>query len=737
LLEVSLWATTWASGVTHTIRELGFAMRKSLRPAEKPEADLVGREVACGVFTALLESLDEIGLDLADLVAGTGYSLDHYKDPTQRVSWSAFQSMTDRLGELLSDDQLRAIGRKSIGIQHFEPQVILARLLLRPTEAYNFIIRGDAHGDFACLSAETRVDEQIVSIDVNIASGYGHAPVFFSILAGAAEALPTFFGLPPAMVEVDLQDRGATFVIDVPPGGGRWSFIERLRQRFWRTRRIDEVHDRLWQRRWALETSAAQRLAMETDLKEALDEHRRRLANMNDVVVELDDHGRVSFVSPNIGAVLGIDESDFVADAWSYLQPIDHEFSTAWIAKLEPAERWIEVNPSRYGDGHQSELLLVVRDVTERVELGEQLSTSRRLESLGVMATGVAHDFNNLLVPIVGNISSILGQLPDASPLREPARAIETAARLSAQLVDQILATTGRSLPHNETCDVTEVVESMAPLLADMVGPAIDVSFDCAGPAPAMVDRESLGQLLTNLVLNASQAIGADGQIVIRVDQTSPDNVVLSVTDNGSGMTAEESDRMTEPFFTTRPGGRGLGLASLAGLLHTGKARLSVASEIGRGTEVSVVFSTAPPHIDLTSEDRPLSVDSHDARILLVDDDDFVRGTVESLLGAAFATVVSVADSATAVAVAASDGPFDCLVTDLTMPGIRGPELIGQIREVQAGVPVLLITGAGTHAARDELEAAEINDVRVLTKPFTPTQLMEAVQREIGRVITS
>ncbi len=711
-------------------------MPKRLRPALEPQVDLVGREVSCGVFSSLLESSEELVLNVADLVAGTGYPVTHFQDPTGRVSWAALQLMMERLGEILSDEQLRGIGAASIGIQRLEPQVILARFLLRPAEAYSFIIRGDGQGDFACLGAATTVDGQLVSIGVTIAGGYGHAPALFSILAGAAEALPTFFGLAPATVELRLHERGAELLVDVPPGGGRWSLIERMRRRVLRTHRMDEIHARLSQRTWALETSAAKRLAIEADLNMALGEHRRRLANMNDVVVELNDEGRVLFVSPNIEAVLGIAEPDFVADAWSYLQPPDAVFSSSWIANLKATDRWIEVNPSRYGDDGRPDLLLVVRDVTDRVELAGQLSTSRRLESLGVMATGVAHDFNNLLVPIVGNISSILDELPEGSSLRDRALAIETAARLSSQLVDQILATTGRSLPHDKTCDVAEVVESMTPLLAEMVGPTIELRVENAVASPAAVDRESLGQLLTNLVLNADQAIDGDGHIVIAVERPNPDEVVLTVTDNGSGMTPEASERMTEPFYTTRPGGRGLGLASLAGLLHTGCATLSVTTEIDRGTTVRVAFSAVPIHLDLTVEDRPKSSPVRDARILLVDDDDLVRSTVESLLRPAFETITSVGGARDAFAAMGSLGPFDCLVTDLTMPDVRGPELIVESRRLQPGIPVLLITGAGEHKAQQELAAAGIHDIRILSKPFTPTELVDAVQGELGRELT-
>ncbi len=706
---------------------------KRLRPAVELEGALLDREVSCGIFPGVFAAAEAAGVDLEDLVAGTGFPLSHFNDSTERVSWAALQLFGERIGRLWSETELRAIGAQSLEVQHFEPQIFLARLLLRPTEAYAFIIRGDSQGDFACLEARTTVDGQHVDIEISISDGYGHCPSLMWIFCGAAEAAPGIFGLPNATVEMTLHDRGAHLSVEVPPGGGRWSWVERIRHGVWRPRRLEAVGDRLSQRTTALETQIAKRLTVEADLKAALDEHDRRLASLNDVIVEIDADETVSFVSSNISAVLGLDEEAFCSDPWRFLQPPDGDVSVSWIADVSRSGRWFEINPSRYSDSGSTALLLVVREVTDRVELAEKTSGASRLESLGVMAAGVAHDFNNLLVPIGINAESVLEDLSPSSPIHDRVLAIQRAAQMASQLTDQILVSTGQPIPIDGSCDVVAVLRSMMPVLVAVVPDAVDVQFDLGPPARAAVDEESLSKLVTNLVVNAGQAIDGAGTVRLVVEST-VDAVVVKVIDDGSGMAPNTVARMSEPFFTTRSGGRGLGLASLAGLLQRGTASLDVASVIGEGTTITVAFEALPAEAPKTADETPNLVGSCDVRILLIDDDDLVRRTIHRLLERSFTSVESVPKAADAVALLTAGASIDCVISDLTMPEIGGPELIVDLRAVQPELPAILITGAGRDRAMDELERAGLTDVSVLQKPFSPHELLEAVSNALPPV---
>lgn len=703
---------------------------KRLRPAVELEGALVGREVSCGVFAGLFAAARDTSGGVEALLEGTGYTIDHYLDPTARVSWAALQELSERAGRLWSQAELRAIGARSIDLQHFEPQIFLARMLLRPTEAYAFIIRGDSQGDFACLSVVTTVDGQHVDIKIAMSPGYGHAESFFWILCGAAEVVPKIFGLPPAIVEMTLHERGADLSVQVPPGGGRWSWLDRIRHGVWRPKQLHAVGDRLAQRSRAVETEVAKRLTVEVELKAALAEHHRRLANLNDAVVELDLDGNVSFASSNLAAVLGIDDAEFCLDPWLFLDPPEPEPSSSWMTKVERTGRWIEVNPSQSTGSGSTALLLVLRDVTERVELAEQVSGASRLESLGVMAAGVAHDFNNLLVPIGTNAGSVLDDLASDSPIRDRVMAIQRAARLASQLTEQILVSTGQSISSDEPCDVAAVVRSMQTVLAEVTPRTVDVVFDLADTAPASVDSDSLSTLLTNLVVNAGQSISESGIVRVAVEST-PDAVVLRVADDGCGMSSETIARMSEPFFTTKPLGRGLGLASLAGLLQRGTASLDVDSVVGEGTTISVSFEpSAVPVVGSSTEVREMA--SSDLRILLVDDDELVRRTVHRVLERNFSTVQSASSAAEARQFVDGGASVDVVIADLTMPDVRGPELVSQLRAVAPRLGAVLITGAGLDRALSELAEFGLTDVAVLQKPFSPQELFAAVSGHVA-----
>lgn len=699
---------------------------KRLRSAVELEGALVGREVSCGIFAGLFAAAREEGVDLETLLEGTGFPLAHYHDPTERVSWVAVQEISRRIGLLWSQAELRAIGARSLDIQHFEPQIFLARLLLRPTEAYAFIIRGDSQGDFACLSVVTTVDGQHVDIKLTIAAGYGHAESLFWILCGAAEAAPSIFGLPHATVEMSLHERGADFSVQVPPGGGRWSWFDRIRHGLWRPRQLNAVGDRLAQRSRAVETEVAKRLTVEVELKAALAEHHRRLANLHDAVVEIDLDGSVSFASSNLTVVLGVDDAAFCADPWLFLDPPEAEPSSSWITRIEATGRWIEINPSRSTGSGLTALLLVLRDVTERVELAEQVNGASRLESLGVMAAGVAHDFNNLLVPIGTNAGSVLDDLDPDSPIRDRVMAIQRAAEMASQLTDQILVSTGQSIRSDESCDASAVVRSMEPVLVEVTPRMVDVIFDLDAAAPACVDEDSLSKLLTNLVVNAGQAVGDSGIVRVAVESTA-DAVVLRVSDDGCGMSPETIARMSEPFFTTRSSGRGLGLASLAGLLQQGTASVDVESVVGEGTTIAVSFKRGSVPAVTGRPEQITTTALPDLSILLVDDDELVRRTIHRVLERSFSTVQSASNAAEARQLLLGDTAIDCVIADLTMPDVRGPELVVQLRSIAPQLGAVLITGAGLDRALGELADVGLTDVAVLPKPFSPQELFAAV----------
>ncbi len=260
-----------------------------------------------------------------------------------------------------------------------------------------------------------------------------------------------------------------------------------------------------------------------------------------------------------------------------------------------------------------------IRDITQRKvsehqqrALDARLREVEKLESLGVFARGFAHDFNNLLASVMGNASLALVTLPPTSPLRTHMEAIEESASHGAGLTQQLLSYAGEGRGISEHLAVSAFVEATAPLLAASVPSHVLLDYDLPGGLPPIVaDANQMRQVLVNLVTNAAHAIGsADGVIIVSTGTVRasdndgaihwPDQEPLSgicayikVSDTGGGMDGDTQGKMWDPFFSTNPLGRGLGLAVVQGVVRSHGGRIRVMSQLGAGTGIQVEFPAA------------------------------------------------------------------------------------------------------------------------------------------------
>ncbi len=250
-----------------------------------------------------------------------------------------------------------------------------------------------------------------------------------------------------------------------------------------------------------------------------------------------------------------------------------------------------------------------IRDITQQRALDARLREVEKLESLGVFARGFAHDFNNLLASVMGNASLALVTLPPTSPLRPQLEAIEEAASHGAGLTQQLLSYAGEGKGVSEHLAVSEFVGGTAPLLAASVPSHIVLDYDLPGGLPPIVaDANQMRQVLVNLVANAAHAIGsADGVITVSTGtvrasdndgaMTWPGQEPLSgicayikVSDTGAGMDGDTQAKMWDPFFSTNPLGRGLGLAVVQGVVRSHGGRIRIVSRLGAGTGIQIEF---------------------------------------------------------------------------------------------------------------------------------------------------
>ncbi len=374
----------------------------------------------------------------------------------------------------------------------------------------------------------------------------------------------------------------------------------------------------------------------------------------------------------------------------------------------------------------------------QRQRLQEQLEESRRLESIGELAGGVAHDFNNLLTVIIGSAHL----LPCRAGDEDLIEGIQLAARRGAELTKQLLGFARKQmlqLTHmNINAAVTESVRLARRLIQEDVHIIVNL---CESPWQFEGDSTQIQQVLLNLITNARDALPKGGTIRIVTDNITLDEkfarhypevtpgeyVLLSVIDDGSGMSDELRRRIFEPFFTTKAAGTGLGLAVSYGIVKQLHGHISVRSETNRGTTFDVYW----PRTQVTVADpkpaqsQPLPAAPH-LSILFVEDDTLVRKVTAKMLERLGHHVIIADSAAAALEMVDKSGPLDLLVTDVVMPWINGRELYELLAAKLPHLAVVYISGYTDNVI---LRKGVIqSDVTLVRKPFSEVELEAAIQ---------
>jgi PAS domain S-box-containing protein len=389
----------------------------------------------------------------------------------------------------------------------------------------------------------------------------------------------------------------------------------------------------------------------------------------------------------------------------------------------------------------------LLQDVTERRLLQEQLAQAQKLQSIGRLAGGVAHDFNNLLTAILGNAELALMDLSDDQPAQESVREIVKAAERAASLTRQLLSFARKQIIDPVPLDLSAVVAGSIEMLRRLLGEDVEIMAELdEGLDIVKADPSQVQQLLVNLTVNARDAMPDGGRLVIETTNLTvgdeyravhPDvargsYVTLAVTDTGSGMGDDVLAHLFEPFFTTKRQGEGtgLGLATCHGIVEQSGGRIWVHSEVGLGTTVTVLLPVAEGvarPVGETSISLPPPTGTE--TVLVVEDDASVRRLAVLGLRSNGFTVFEAANAADALELATTSGSsIDLLVSDVVMPGMRGPDLAARLRELRPTVRLLLVSGHADTSEAFRDEGGRI--IQLLPKPFTPDCLARKV-REI------
>lgn len=387
------------------------------------------------------------------------------------------------------------------------------------------------------------------------------------------------------------------------------------------------------------------------------------------------------------------------------------------------------------------------RDVTSQRRVDEQEQQTRRLESLGRLAGGVAHDFNNLLTVVLSTVELLRRDLNAGRAAKlEDVDAIADAAWRAAGLTKQLLSF-ARKQPHARgPFDVAQAVRAAAKTLGPLLGEDITLVLDLPSqPWLVLSEQTLIDQVLLNLSANARDAMPAGGTLTISVSNTevrsdgdglpgvSPGQWVrLRVSDTGAGIDAAVQERVFEPFFSTKPTGKGvgLGLSMVHGIVTQSGGHIGIESAPGQGATIDMWFPRTQLVPGVTTAVPVAAPLRGYESILVAEDEDAVRRVVAATLTGAGYQVLIATDGAHALEVAATRPVIDLLLTDVMMPRVDGRRLAEQLLAERPGLKVLFISGH----TDDRLEpGGPISRPDLLEKPFTPDTLLERVRAALDR----
>ena len=406
--------------------------------------------------------------------------------------------------------------------------------------------------------------------------------------------------------------------------------------------------------------------------------------------------------------------------------------------------------------GDAESLVLYALDTTEQRQLEQSLQQAQKMDTVGQLAGGIAHDFNNVLQAIIGYSDLLLANHRPTDPAFQDIMQIKQNANRAASLVRQLLAFSRRQTLRPTVIDLGEALSDLTLLLKRLLGERVELDLKHGRDLwPVMADVNQFEQVIVNLAVNARDAMPDGGKLAVRTRNVeadevgrlaltglpAADHVVVEVADTGTGIPPEVKEKIFEPFFTTKEVGKGtgLGLSTVFGIVKQSGGYVDVQSAVGAGTTFRIFL---PRHIrepeevvETVPEAAPAKKPAADmtghGTILLVEDEDPVRAVNARALAARGYTVIEAASGVEALEVMdARAEPVDIVVSDVVMPEMDGPTLLGELRKRHPTLKVIFVSGYAEDAFRKNLPEGE--EFNFLPKPFSLKQLVETVKQTIS-----
>ncbi|MBU1568724.1 MAG: CHASE domain-containing protein [Proteobacteria bacterium] len=396
--------------------------------------------------------------------------------------------------------------------------------------------------------------------------------------------------------------------------------------------------------------------------------------------------------------------------------------------------------------GYTIDITDSTRAEMERQNMEKQLLHAQKLESLGVLAGGIAHDFNNILTAIIGNADLALMRINKESPATENLHRIEQAASRAADLAKQMLAYSGKGKFIVENINLNTLLEEMLHMLEISISKKALLRLNLHQPLPLVeADATQMRQIIMNLVINASEAIGdKSGVIAITSGCMECDRsylkdvwldenisagiyVFIEIADSGCGMDKDTLSKLFDPFFTTKFTGRGLGMAAVLGILRGHKGAIKIYSEPSRGSTFKILLPASGKPVELFSHKSQTDSWQGSGTVLLVDDEDTVRAIGSEMLKELGFTPVTANDGQEALKIFKSRDDINFVILDLTMPRMDGEQCFRELQQLQPNVKVMMSSGYSEQEVSMKFVGKGM--AGFIQKPYKLSELKEAIKK--------
>ncbi len=519
--------------------------------------------------------------------------------------------------------------------------------------------------------------------------------------------------------------------------------------------------------RLVLATDVTESRRAERELRAARERLQKVIAASSAVIYQMrmqSGEARLEWISENVTRILGYSTDEALAPGWwtEHLHAEDRtrllddpsrfarDATQAYRFRHKDASwHWIRDEQRVLADpqGRPAQVVGALLDVTEQHQLEDQFRQAQKLEAVGRLAGGVAHDFNNLLTVILAECDMSMSGPAGQYDWRTSMEEIKKAAERATLLTRQLLSFSRRQLVAPADLDLSDVVAGLTTMLRRLIGEDVELRTRLADALGAIrADRGQIEQVVVNLVVNARDAMPTGGLLVIETaavaldaeytrlhaDCAPGEYLMFSVSDTGSGMTADVQSHLFEPFFTTKEHGKGtgLGLATCYAIVRQFGGHIGVYSEVDVGTTIKVYL----PRMEKTSERAPFGaaqVDAHGTEtILLVEDEAPLRAIASRALTSRGHTVLQAADGESALRLLQEHrDPIHLLLTDVVLPRMGGRELAERVRHLRPELRVLFVSGYTDDVILQHrlLE----HDIMLLQKPFTIAGLAQKVREAL------